>query len=215
MRHQRLRRLPARLASAALAAACLALPAEPARAALAEAFSADPRIDLAVQLSLRGGYLSPEHMLRDEPPPDRVGRERLDDAKADAARSYVRRVDDDLLREATVGLPGLADLERRYEALRTLGVFRVARPGAPADAGAGGDDVLTVRLRLDGGSHGARPGVEARYGEWRGRARYQTGRERLDLDLVRRLSETLEVSLVGSDAPGAPAEIGVALTLAF
>jgi hypothetical protein len=219
---------PGWLLAATLAAGPVGFAPRPAVAALADAFSGESGVDLGVELSFRGGYLSPDHALRDEPSPDRVGRERLADAKEEVARGYINRLDDRLVRELVGSLPGLAELERRY---RNLLTFRVGgRAGAPDSGGAAAwgppsvqepagpaDDTLTVRIGLDSGSGvSPRPGVEARLGEWRGRLRYEPARERFDLDVTRRLSAWLEFGLVGRDsASGGDSEVALAMTLQF
>jgi hypothetical protein len=221
---------PAWLLTATLAAGPVGLVPRPAVAALADAFAGEPGVDLAVELSFRGGYLSPDHALRDEPSPDRVGRERLADAKEEVARGYISRLDDRVVEELVGSLPGLAELERRY---RNLLTFRFGdRAGAPDSSGAArvagaraaegragpADDALTVRLGVDGGGGllGPRPAVEARLGEWRGRLRYEPTRERFDLDVTRRLSAWIEFGLVGRDSvSGGDSEVAVALTLQF
>lgn len=116
------------------AAGVLALTPAAATAALSDAFSPGPRLDLALELDYRGRYLTSEHVLRDEPPPDRLGQEQLADTKDRVAREYVRELTDALFDEMLEIFPLFEAIERRYEALTTFRFFQ--SDGNGADDGA-------------------------------------------------------------------------------
>lgn len=146
-----------RLRHAALAAGFVALAPASASADMADAFTRDLRVGLAAELDYRGRFLTADQMVRGDPPPDRLGRERLSDVQATLARGIVRQVVRGLVDEAVEGLPGLAALRARYEALTTVRLFadgpRAGPAGASAPPAAGGTG--------PGGSPGP-PGTDAR-----------------------------------------------------
>ncbi len=230
---------------AALAAGAIALTPSAAAAAMLDVFSPGPRLDLAAELEYRGRYLSIDDMEHDAPPPDRFGREQLGDAKARLARHYVQELGSALADEARETLPGLAELERRYDELTTFRFFpRKGAAGAGASGGAPGaaptdgglfrrtaagpfraagpfgrpeeHDPLTVRFRFDGRMDRFAPVVEVTHGALRGRLSFDTTRESLELSLARRLWKSLDIECVGIESFGSgSSQFRLALTLPF
>ncbi len=133
----------------AVVAGVFALTPSAAPAALSDAFSPGPRLDLALELDYRGRYLTAEHVLRDEPPPDRFGQEQLADAKAEVARAYVRGLTDALLDEVVATFPLFETLERRYQQLTTFRLFQTDGNGVDDTAARGA-------AGLDGAASGRR-----------------------------------------------------------
>ncbi len=218
---------------AVAAAGVVTLTPAAAAAALRDAFSPGPRLDLALEFDYRGRYLTPEHVLRDEPPPDRIGREQLAEAKEQVAREYVRELTDSLLDEMLETFPIFATLGRRYEALTTFRFFTGdARRGA-RDGGAtpglfrafpGGGAVgelparipITLRFRLNAGLDRVSPSVEVMRGILRCRVSFDAARDRLEVLLARRLWKSLDLELVHAEAlGGGGSESRLAITLAF
>ncbi len=229
---------------AALAAGVLALTAPAAAAAMSDVFSPGPRLDLAAELDYRGRYLSVDDVEHDAPPPDRVGREQLGDAKARVARHYVRELGYSLADEVLASFPGLAELDRRYNEATTFRFFlrqdslRQGSPAiglsgaAPGPASTDGRlfrpaavgpsrrpearDPLTVRLRLNGRLDRFAPAVEVTHGALRGRLSFDTTREWLELTLARRLWKSLELECAGTESlRSGGSQFRLALTLPF
>ncbi len=218
----------------ALAAGVVAFAPTPAAAAMSDLFPTGRGLDAALELEYRSHYLTADHVARDEPPPDRYGRERLDDAKARVAREQVRLLQDRFVGEVLDSLPHLAELERRLEALTTfrLGgragaagsrapageddpaaggwLRRAAAAPAPAEAGA-----LTVRLRIGTGLDRVAPAVEVARGPLRGRLAFDAARERLELLLVHPLWKSATLEAAGTGGPGGAAQLRLTVSVPF
>jgi hypothetical protein len=212
-----------------LATGVLAVTPAAASAAMSEVLGVKPQVDLAVELDYRTRFLSPEHQLREEAPPDRIGRERLDDARERVAREYVRRLTDAVADEMLDSLPFMSRLERRYDRVTT---YRLDSPD-PAAAAADGaspdgpsegrgprlelpaaratDDSTTVRFRLGRGLT-FRPGVEVIRGLLRARLHYSFASQRVELVVGRQVLGNVSVELVGSeglDRDGSEVRLGL------
>ncbi len=210
---------------ATLAASVILLAPAGAAAGMSDVFSPGPRLDLAVELDYRSRYLSVDDMERDAPPPDRVGRERLGDAKARVAREYVRMLTDRLAETMLGSVPVRAELERRYDELTTFRVFRsesiaLARTGAAGREQTGREstsgtglavesvapverrtaDVLAVRFRLGGGAGRLTPAVELTHRAFRGRLTFDPFRHLLEVKLSRRLGKSLDLEVMHAES---------------
>jgi hypothetical protein len=201
-----------------------------ASAAMSEVLGVKPHVDLAVELEYRTRFLSPDHQLRDEAPPDRIGRERLDDARERVAREYVRRLTDAVADEMLDSLPFISGLERRYDRATTYRLDRTRPAPAAATDGASAagpsdesgprlelpaaratDVSTTVRFRLGRGLT-LRPGLELIRGRLRARLHYGLASQRAELVVAREVLGNVSLELVGSeglDRTGSEVRLGL------
>lgn len=208
------------------------------RGDVAEVFSSPRRIDPAIEIDYRIHFPTPDHLERFEVPADRVGRERVDDARSRVARAYLREITDALADEAVERLPLLAHLQRRYDELTTfrLGEAGLADATSRVSSGFGRRSVSAalvhdlaspwrrdpetteVRLRVNGGglSLSLAPTVEITRGPLRCRVGYRLAGDRLEVALARRLFDRIDLEITGSESMGnAGAQVAVGVRVAF
>jgi hypothetical protein len=188
-----------------------------ALAAVPDAFSRGPRIDVEDAVDYRWHYLNPDDAGRGDAPPDRVGRERLAETRGRIARSAIQRLGHDVTDELSEDVPGVAAVRERYDHLTT---FRLRREGVADDpssaAPQGGRAPVTLRLRVDPSVQaGVRPAAVVTWGATEGRLRLDPATESVDAVVHQPLASRLGLELRGLAERGGGSALSLRLRLRF
>lgn len=200
-------------------AGVMALAPLPAAASIADVFSPGPRLDLAVELEYRTRFLTSDGPFVNDGPADRIGRERLDDARARVARAYLYGLRHALSDEALDWFPLFRMVEQRYRQYASVEILADGRAAVPlSGAAANADPGYSLRFRLNalGDDFDLAPGFELIRGALRWRLAYRPLSERIEMTARRPLMDRVFLDLTtGESLDGRGPDIHLGITLTF